>query len=162
MVRMLESGEDPRFILRRMVIFASEDVGNADPTALAVAVDALHAFELVGLPEGVLPMTQAVTYLASAPKSNTALVAYSRARKDVLEKGPLPVPKKLLNATTALQQKMGHGKDYRYPHDLGGVARGETYLPDELVGRRYYEPTENGDEREIRSRLEEIRDSKPR
>jgi putative ATPase len=157
LVRMLESGEDPRFILRRMVIFASEDVGNADPTALALAVDALHAFELVGLPEGVLPMTQAATYLASAPKSNTALRAYSAARKDVIERGPLPVPKKLLNAATKLQRSMGYGKEYRYPHDLGGVAPGETYLPDELVGRRYYEPTERGKEAEIRARLEAIR-----
>jgi putative ATPase len=161
LVRMLESGEDPRFILRRMVIFASEDVGNADPTALAVAVDALHAFELVGLPEGVLPLTQAATYLASAPKSNSALRTYSAARKDVIERGPLPVPKKLLNAATKLQRSLGYGKEYRYPHDLGGVAPGETYLPDELTGRRYYEPTDHGREAEIRARLEGIRRAAP-
>jgi putative ATPase len=157
MVRMLESGEDPRFVLRRMVIFASEDIGNADPTALSVAVNALHAFELVGMPEGVLPLTQAVTYLASAPKSNTALKAYSAARKDVIEKGPLSPPKKLLSAATRLQKSLGHGKGYRYPHDLGGVAPGEIYLPDELAGRRYYEPTDHGKEAEIKARLEAIR-----
>jgi putative ATPase len=157
LVRMLESGEDPRFVLRRIVIFASEDVGNADPTALDVAVHALQAYELVGMPEGVLPLTQAVTYLASAPKSNTALLAYSAARKDVLEHGPLAPPAKLLNATTRLQQSLGHGKGYRYPHDLGGVAPGETYLPDVLVGRRYYEPTDKGKEAEIKARLDAIR-----
>jgi putative ATPase len=159
MARMLESGEDPRFILRRMVIFASEDVGNADPTALAVAIDALHAFELVGLPEGVLPLSQAVLYLASAPKSNTALVAYGAAKKDVDQLGPLPIPKKLLNAPTGLSRAMGHGQGYRYPHDLGGLAAGETYLPDRLVGRRYYRPTANGLEKEIGERIERWRNS---
>ena len=154
LVRMLESGEDPRFLLRRMVIFASEDVGNADPQALSVAVNALHAFELVGLPEGVLPLTQCATYLASAPKSNTALTTYSAARKAIMETGPLPVPAKLLNAVTGLQKKMGYGKEYRYPHDLGGLAPGETYLPDELAGRRFYQPTTNGEEAEIKARLE--------
>jgi putative ATPase len=154
LVRMLESGEDPRFLLRRMVIFASEDVGNADPQALAVAVNALHAFELVGLPEGVLPLTQCATYLASAPKSNSALTTYSAARKAILETGPLPVPAKLLNAVTGLQKGMGHGKDYRYPHDLGGLAPGETYLPDALTGRRFYQPTRNGYEQEIGARIQ--------
>lgn len=154
LARMLESGEDPRFILRRIVIFASEDVGNADPAALGVAVSALHAFELVGLPEGVLPMTQAVTYLASAPKSNTALTAYGAARKDVRETGPLPVPKKLLNATSGLQKQLEHGKGYKYPHDLGGLAPGETYLPEALIGRRYYQPTTQGAEAAIKARLE--------
>ena len=154
LVRMLESGEDPRFLLRRMVIFASEDVGNADPQALAVAVNALHAFELVGLPEGVLPLTQCATYLASAPKSNSALTTYSAARKAILETGPLPVPAKLRNAVTGLQKQMGHGKEYKYPHDLGGLAPGETYLPDELSGRRFYQPSRNGYEQEISARLQ--------
>jgi putative ATPase len=139
LVRMLESGEDPRFILRRMVIFASEDVGNADPAALSVAVAALSAFELVGLPEGVLPLTQAASYLARAPKSNAVLKAYGAARKDVVATGPLPVPAKLLNASTKLTQRLGHGKDYKYPHDMGGIVPGETYLPDALIGRRYYD-----------------------
>ncbi len=154
LVRMLESGEDPRFLLRRMVIFASEDVGNADPTALAVAVNALQAFELVGLPEGVLPMTQCATYLASAPKSNTALTTYSAARKAVTEHGPLAVPAKLLNAVTGLQKQLGQGKAYKYPHDLGGIAPGETYLPDALVGRRFYQPAGVGAEAAIKARLD--------
>ena len=153
LVRMLESGEDPRFILRRMVIFASEDVGNADPRALSVAVDAHRAFEFIGLPEGVLPMTQCAVYLATAPKSNAALTTYSGARKAVRDSGPLAVPKKLLNATTGLQRKMGHGAEYRYPHDLGGLAFGETYLPDALVGQRFYAPADAGYERTIRERL---------
>lgn len=157
LARMLESGEDPRFVLRRLVIFASEDVGNADPTALLVATSALSAYELVGMPEGVLPLTQATTYLATAPKSNTVLKTYFAARKDVEERGPLPVPKKLLNATTGLQKRMGHGRGYRYPHDLGGLGPGETYLPEVLKGRRYYTPTENGHEATLRERLDEWR-----
>jgi putative ATPase len=161
MTRMLESGEDPRFILRRMVIFASEDVGNADPIALSVAVNALHAFELVGLPEGVLPMSQAVTYLACAEKSNASYVAYNAAKRDVQKYGPLPVPKKLLPAPTGLAKKMGHGKGYQYPHDTGGFVPGETYLPDELIGRAYYEPKEIGAERAIAERLRTLRESVP-
>jgi putative ATPase len=142
LVRMLESGEDPRFLLRRMVIFASEDVGNADPNALTVTVSALQAFELVGLPEGVLPLTQAAAYLANAPKSNAVLRAYGAARKDIKETGPLPVPKKLLNASTGLQKAMGQGKDYKYPHDFGGIVEGETYLPERLLGRKYWDDGE--------------------
>lgn len=157
LVRMLEGGEDPRFILRRMVIFASEDVGNADPQALQVAINALQSYEFIGLPEGVLPMTQAVTYLACAPKSNTALTTYSAARRDVKELGPLSVPKKLLNAVSGLQKAMGHGREYRYPHDLGGLAAGEDYLPEQLAGRQYYTPTDDGYEATIRERLDEIR-----
>ncbi len=153
LVRMLESGEDPRFVLRRIVIFASEDIGNADPMALSVAVNALTAYEFVGMPEGVLPLTQAVTYLASAPKSNTAVTSYGAALKDVRATGPLPVPKHILPASSGMAKKMGHGKGYKYPHDLGGIAPGETYLPERLIGRRYYEPTKNGEEAVIRDRL---------
>lgn len=153
LVRMLESGEDPRFLLRRMVIFASEDIGNADPQALSLATAALSAYELVGLPEGVLPLTQAATYLASAPKSNAVIRAYGAARKAVKATGPLPVPPHLLNATTKIQRRMGHGEGYRYPHDLGGIAPGERYLPEALQGQRFYEPTENGAEAERAARL---------
>ncbi|MBI4815916.1 MAG: replication-associated recombination protein A [Deltaproteobacteria bacterium] len=160
LVRMLEAGEEPRFLLRRMVIFASEDVGNADPTALSVAVGALHAFELVGLPEGVLPMTQAATYLATAPKSNAVIKAYGAARKDVRERGPLPVPKKLLPASTKLQAALGNARGYRYPHDLdGGFVPDEVYLPEPLVGRRYYEPTARGHEAVIQRELARLRSS---
>ena len=154
MVRMLEAGEDPMFILRRLVIFASEDVGNADPLALQVATSALDAFRLVGLPEGVLPLTQAVTYLASAPKSNSVLRAYSAARKDIRDLGPLRVPLKLRNAPTRLMKDMGYSKGYRYPHNFDGQYVPEHYLPEELKGRRYYLPTEAGHEAEIRRRLE--------
>jgi putative ATPase len=153
MTRMIEAGEDPRFVLRRMVIFASEDIGNADPQALAVAVAALQAVELVGLPEGVLPMTQAVTYLALAPKSNAALTAYAAARKLVTERGALPVPARYRPGSTALDRSMGHGQGYRYPHDFAGHYVPEDYLPDELVGERIYHPSGSGFEAELTSRL---------
>jgi putative ATPase len=160
MTRMIEAGEDPRFVLRRMVIFAAEDVGNADPQALGVAVSALHAVELVGLPEGVLPMTQAVVYLALAPKSNTALTTYAKARAAVRDKGPLPVPAKLRNAVTALDRASGRGDGYRYPHDFAGAYVPEDYLPDALIGERMYEPTESGFEAELKQRLEALAERK--
>ncbi|HEY4748376.1 MAG TPA: replication-associated recombination protein A, partial [Steroidobacteraceae bacterium] len=146
LVRMLESGEEPRFLLRRMVIFAAEDIGNADPRALSVAVDALRAFELVGLPEGVLPMTQAAVFLATCPKSNSTLTTYSNARKAVLEHGPLPVPLKLRNAPTPLMKSMGYSGGYRYPHNFSGNYVPEEYLPDALRGQRFYEPGTSGEE----------------
>jgi putative ATPase len=152
MVRMLEAGEDPRFVLRRMVIFASEDVGNADPQALAVAVNALQAVELVGLPEGALPMSQAAIYLALAPKSNTAITAYGNARKAVKELGPLPVPLKLRNAPTKLMESLGYGGGYRYPHNFEGHYVVEEYLPDALHDRKIVELSENGLEKELGER----------
>ena len=158
LVRMLESGEEPRFLLRRMVIFASEDIGNAEPRALSVATDALRAFELVGLPEGVLPMTQAAAFLATCPKSNAVIKAYGAARAAVLEKGPLPVPLKLRNAPTPLMKSMGYAGGYRYPHNFEGNYVPEEYLPDELRGSRFYEPSENGEEALIRERLARWRD----
>ncbi len=154
MTRMLEAGEDPKFIFRRMVIFASEDIGNADPQALTVATSALAAFQFMGLPEGVLPLTQAVTYLACAPKSNSALTTYGAARRLVREHGSLPVPPKLRNAVTQLQKEMGYAKDYKYPHNFSGNYVAESYLPEELVGATIYEPSESGYEEEIRERLE--------
>ncbi|MGE0399037.1 MAG: replication-associated recombination protein A [Kofleriaceae bacterium] len=156
MTCMLEAGEDPRFVLRRMVIFASEDIGNADPQALVVAVSALQAVELVGLPEGVLPMTQAATYLALAPKSNGALTAYSAARKLVRDKGALPVPARYRPGSTALDRSMGHGQGYKYPHDFDGNYVPEDYLPDALVGERIYEPMDSGFEAELRARREKL------
>jgi putative ATPase len=158
LIRMLESGEEPRFLLRRMVIFASEDVGNADPRALGVAVDALRAFELVGLPEGVLPMTQAAVFLATCPKSNSTLTTYSSARKAVLEQGPLPVPLKLRNAPTPMMKSMGYSGGYRYPHNFSGNYVPEEYLPDALRGQRFYEPGENGEEVQIAERLAKWRE----
>jgi putative ATPase len=156
MTRMLEAGEDPRFILRRIVIFAAEDVGNADPQGLVVATAALQAVELVGLPEGVLPMTQAVTYLALAPKSNRALTTYGAARKLVKEHGALPVPAKLRPGSNAASKSLGHGEGYRYPHDFEGNYVPEDYLPDKLVGTKIYEPSDSGFEAELAKRREEI------
>lgn len=157
MVKMLEAGEDPRFVLRRLVIFASEDVGNADPQALQVAVASLQAFELVGLPEGVLPLTQAVTYLATAPKSNTALMAYGRARKDVRAHGSLPVPKHLVNAVTPLMKNLGHGRGYKYPHNFDGHYVPQEYRPDRLRHNVYYEPSDQGYEVAIGERMSQWR-----
>ena len=153
LVRMIEAGEDPVFILRRMVIFASEDIGNADPMALVLANAALQAFQLMGMPEGALPLTQAVTYLACAPKSNAALVTYDAARKDVLARGSLPVPLHLRNAPTKLTESLGYGVEYRYPHDFSGHHAPQQYLPDALVGRTYYQPGAQGAEAQIAERL---------
>jgi putative ATPase len=152
MVRMLEGGEDPRFVLRRMVIFASEDVGNADPRALQVAVAALQAVELVGLPEGVLPMSQAAIYLALAPKSNTAIAAYGNARRLVRERGHLPVPLKLRNAPTKLMEGMGYGAGYRYPHNFEGHYVAEEYLPDALRGEEIVKLSDSGLEKALGER----------
>jgi putative ATPase len=152
MTRMIEAGEDPRFVLRRIVIFAAEDIGNADPQALVVATAALQAFELVGLPEGVLPLTQAVTYLALAPKSNRALTAYAAARKLVRERGTLPVPARYRPGSTALDRAQGHGQGYKYPHDFEGHYVVEDYLPEAIVGETIYDPSDSGFERELADR----------
>jgi putative ATPase len=157
MLRMLDAGEDPIFVLRRMVIFASEDVGNADPQALQVAVAALEAFKLMGLPEGLYPLTQAATYLSCAPKSNSAGVAFSAARADIEAHGALPVPLHLRKAPTLLMKRLGYGKGYLYPHDFAGHHVGARYLPDALAGRRYYEPSDSGLELHLRARLEALR-----
>lgn len=156
MTRMLEAGEDPRFVLRRMVIFASEDVGNADPQALGVAVAALHAFELVGLPEGALAMAQAVTYLALAPKSNAALTSYAAARKLVREHGGLPVPARFRPGSTAIDRAMGHGQGYKYPHDFEGNYVPENYLPESIQGAQVYTPSSSGREAELAIRKQEL------
>jgi putative ATPase len=155
LVRMLEAGEDPIFVLRRLVIFASEDIGNADPMALVVAMNALQAFQLMGMPEGTLPITQATTYLATAPKSNAVLLTYAEARKDVLAHGSLPVPLHLRNAPTKLMEGMGYGVEYKYPHDYEGAYVVEDYLPEKLKGRRYYQPKGQGHEAAIKARLDE-------
>jgi putative ATPase len=157
MTRMLEAGEDPRFIIRRMIIFASEDIGNADPQALVLATAALQAHEMVGLPESALNLSQVVCYLACAPKSNSALCAYARARKDVRELGALGVPLHLRNAPTGLMRDIGYGKEYKYPHNFEGHYVVEEYLPEELKGKVYYTPSESGAEKEIKERLEEWR-----
>jgi putative ATPase len=150
MARMLEAGEDPLFVLRRMVIFAAEDVGMADPRALQVAMAAVEAFRFVGMPEGVLPMTQAALYLATAPKTNTALTTYDRAREAAVTHGALPVPPHLRPASTALAKQMGFGAGYRYPHNYEGNVVDQDYLPAELLGQIYYEPGKNGYEGRLR------------
>ncbi len=155
MMRMLEAGDDPLFVLRRMLIFASEDVGNADPRALMVAVAADHAFRRMGMPEGLYPLAHACVYLASAPKSNAVNVAWHRAKALVEEHGALAVPKKLRNAVTKLMKEEGYGEGYKYAHGFeGGVVPGETYLPDELAAERLYEPTDRGEEARIKARLD--------
>jgi putative ATPase len=140
-----------------MIIFASEDVGNADPHALQVVMAADAAFQRIGMPEGRFPLAQACTYLACAPKSNAQVEAISGPRADIRERGPLPVPMKLRNAPTGLMKDLGYGDGYRYPHDEGGHAPGETYLPDELEGRRYYNPRDSGIEIRIAERLRKLR-----
>jgi putative ATPase len=161
MMRMLDAGDDPLFVLRRMIIFASEDVGNADPRALLVATAADEAFRRVGMPEGLYALGQAAIYLAAAPKSNASTRAWQKARALIEERGALPVPKKLRNAVTRLMKEEGYGAGYKYAHDFdGGVVPGETYLPDELVGERLYEPTARGEEARIGARLSELRKSK--
>src|SRR5271170_7580459 len=140
MTRMIEAGEDPLFVARRMVIFASEDIGNADPRALQIAIAVKDAVDFVGLPEGVIPLAQGVTYLASAPKSNAAYRALLAARADVKGQGALPVPLHLRNAPTPMMRRLGYGEDYRYPHDYEGARVLQEYMPEKLSGQRYYHP----------------------
>jgi putative ATPase len=160
MARMIEAGEDPVFVLRRLVIFAAEDVGVADPRALSVAIAALDAFRLVGLPEGILPMTEAALYLATAPKSNTAVTAYAAAKADIEAHGALPVPAHLRNASSGTGKALGWGAGYQYPHDFEGHHVREEYLPEALRGRRYYAPSDSGEERAIAGRLTQWREKK--
>jgi putative ATPase len=156
--RMLHGGEDPRFLIRRMVIFASEDIGNADPRALQLAVATLEAFELVGLPEGRIPIAQCITYLATAPKSNRSYVALHRALEAIKEYPTAAVPMHLRNAETKLMREAGYGRGYRYPHDEeNGYAAGVRYLPEQVQIGPLYEPSERGAEKIIRERLEWLR-----
>jgi len=158
LMRMIEAGDDPVFLLRRMMIFASEDIGNADPRALDVAVAADAAFQRIGLPEGIYAIAQAAIYLACAPKSNAVTKAFRTAQEDVYKRGALPVPLHLRNAVTGLMRSDGYGSGYRFPHDEhDGVALGEVYLPDQLEGTEYYAPTDRGFEKTIGERLRWIR-----
>ncbi|HKQ69477.1 MAG TPA: replication-associated recombination protein A [Polyangiaceae bacterium] len=160
MMRMVEAGDDPLFVLRRMLIFASEDIGNADPRALMVAVAADDAFRRMGMPEGMYPMAHACLYLACAPKSDGVKRAWHSAALLVKERGALPVPKKLRNAVTGLMKSEGYGEGYRYAHEFEGhVVPGETYLPEEIADLRFYEPSEEGLEKAIKERLQRIRSS---
>jgi putative ATPase len=160
MMRMLDAGEDPLFVARRMIVFAAEDVGNADPRALQVAVAAKDAFHFVGMPEGRIPLAQAATYLASAPKSNASYRAMLAAAAAVDRHGALPVPLALRNAPTPLMKGLGYGADYRYPHDYAGGVVPQQCLPDRLADATFYEPTERGEEAAIRARLAGVRAAK--
>lgn len=158
LARMLEAGEDPRFIARRIIVLASEDIGLADPTALGVAVAAADAVQLIGLPEGRIPLAQAVIHLATAPKSNAAYVAIDQAIADVRSGKAGRVPKHLRDAHYAGAKRLGHGKGYRYPHDdVNGVVR-QQYLPDSLKDAVYYAPSDHGRERDISVRLAKLRE----
>lgn len=150
LARMLEAGEDPLFIARRMVIFASEDIGNADPNAIRVAVAVKDAFDFVGMPEGWIPLAQGVTYLATAPKSNASYTAYLEALEDVKEKGALPVPLHIRNAPTKLMKELNYAKGYKYPHSYEGGNVKQDYLPEGLEGKRYYSPKDIGYEKVIK------------
>lgn len=162
MARMLEGGEDPSFICRRMIIFASEDIGNADPLALGVAMWTKEAFEFVGMPEAAIPLAQAVTYLACAPKSNASYRALKAAQAAVKEYGTLDVPMHILNAPVKGMAELGYGQGYAYPHDYEGHFVPVHYLPKSLRGRHFYEPTEQGHEKPIRERLEKWRELRTR
>ncbi|MFF0902862.1 UNVERIFIED_CONTAM: replication-associated recombination protein A [Kocuria sp. CPCC 205316] len=157
LARMIEAGEDPRFIARRLIISASEDIGTADPTALQTAVAAADAVQLIGMPEGRIPLAQAVAHLATAPKSNAAYTAINEAIADVRAGRAGPVPLHLRDAHYPGAGQLGHGRGYVYSHDEANGVAVQQYPPDELVGTDYYRPTEHGREREIAHRLEILR-----
>ncbi len=155
LARMFAAGEEPLYVARRLVRFASEDVGNADPQALTLAVAAFQAYHQLGSPEGELAIAQACVYLATAPKSNAVYRGFDAAMDEVESSGSLPAPLVIRNAPTGLMKKLGYGAGYRYsPDESGGIAD-QQHLPDELQGRRFYEPTDQGDEAEVRTRMAE-------
>ena len=143
---LLEGGEDPRFVCRRLILSASEDVGLADPSALGLAVACQQAVEFVGMPEGFIPLAETVTYLALAKKSNASYAAYLNAAREIKLNGARPVPLHLRNPSTQLQKEWGYGKEYKYPHNYPESWIEQAYLPQELEGRRFYQPRDNGDE----------------
>lgn len=157
LAKMIYAGEDPKFIARRVVICAAEDVGNADPHALQVAVAAMEAVNFIGMPEGRIPLAQAVTYVACAPKSNAAYLGIDKALADVRTKRIKSVPPHLKDAHYSGAKEMGHGIGYQYAHDFPGHYVAQQYLPDELVGTIYYAPTENGVERRIKEYLRRLK-----
>ena len=156
LARMLEGGEDPKFIARRMIILASEDIGNADPAALMLAVDAFTAVDYVGMPEARIILSNVATYLAGAAKSNASYIAISEAMDDVRRFPNLPVPLHLRNAPTKLMKELNYGKEYKYAHDFEDNFVDQQNLPDHLKNKKYYNPTENGREKQIKERLESL------
>lgn len=157
LARMLEAGEDALYVARRMVRFASEDVGNADPFALRLALGAMEAFRFLGHPEGELALAQAAVYLATSPKSNSVYLAWGAARQTVRDKGALPVPLHIRNAPTGLMKDLGYGTGYRYAHDYKEGYAVQEYLPDAIAGELFYSPTDRGYERMIGERLKRWR-----
>jgi len=153
LARMLEGGEDPLFVARRMIILASEDIGNADPRALPLATSCFAAVDYIGMPEAAIVLSQAATYLASAPKSNASYMAIREAMSDVREKANEPVPLPLRNAPTGFMAGLGYGREYKYSHDYEGHFTEQDFLPPNLKGKTYYRPSDNGEERTIRARL---------
>ena len=159
--RMIDGGCDPNYIARRLVRMASEDIGNADPRALTMTLEAWQTYDRLGSPEGELALAQAVVFLAVAAKSNAVYVAYNKALADAKKHGSLPVPKHICNAPTKLMKELGHGKDYRYAHDYkDAYVPGENYFPDQLKNTKYYEPVERGLELKIKDKLERLRSLK--
>ncbi|HUV50084.1 MAG TPA: replication-associated recombination protein A [Anaerolineae bacterium] len=156
--RMLSAGENPLYVARRMVRFASEDVGNADPYALGIALNAMEAFKFLGHPEGDLALTQAAVYLATAPKSNSIYTSSKMVKKEIESSGSQPVPLHIRNAPTRLMKEIGYGKDYKYAHDYEEGFTPQNYLPEKLQSRFYYSPTNRGYEKTIKQRLEKWRD----
>jgi len=150
---MLDAGEDPKFIARRMVIFASEDIGNADPLAIVVAVNIFKAVEIIGLPEASLNLAQGVTYLATAPKSNASYLAILEAKSDIEKGADMTVPLHLRNAPTSYMKKEGYGKNYKYPHDFNQHFVKDNYFPDNFEEKVYYQPAELGREKQIKEKL---------
>ena len=150
---MLKGGENPKFIARRMVVLASEDIGNADPNGLTIATSAFTAIDYIGMPEAQLTLAQAATYLASAPKSNASYMAIAAAKKDVDETGELPVPLHLRNAPTKFMKNLDYGKEYKYSHDFEGHFTEQQYLPEDLKEKVYYKPSGIGEESKIKERL---------
>ncbi|NPU86014.1 MAG: replication-associated recombination protein A [Syntrophaceae bacterium] len=153
MARMLAAGEDPLYVARRMIRFASEDVGNADPRALSLAVDALQAYHFLGSPEGELALAQAALYLATAPKSNAAYIAFGKIQAEIRRTGSLPVPLHIRNAPTRLMKDLGYGGGYQYAHDYEDAMVFQEHLPEELQGKHFYHPTDRGYEKMIGERL---------
>lgn len=157
LARMLMAGEDPLYIARRMVRFASEDIGNADPYALQLTMAAMEAFRFIGSPEGELALAQAVVYLSTAPKSNSIYRAYGQVQNTIRKTGTLPVPMHIRNAPTGLMKQLGYGRDYKYAHDYDGAYVAQHHLPKQLQGQKYYIPTELGYEKNIKQRLDHWR-----
>ncbi len=157
LARMLMAGEDPLYIARRMVRFATEDVGNADPYALRLCMAAMEAFRFLGPPEGELALAQAAVYLATASKSNSIYEAYGRVREAIEQTGTLPVPLHIRNAPTRLMKSLGYGRDYKYAHNYEEAFVPQQYLPEGLQGTRFYEPREQGYEKFIKQRLDHWR-----